>query len=521
MLSDPWSEVITARLTPSLHRHDLRIQVRRTPPRPARQTDVVSAATEDRDRLLLDELRAALDPDRVRISDTERRLYRADAAHQRGDAPAVVCFPATTEEVRSVVVVCRKYGRPFVPRGSGTGLAGGAVPVGSPVVIVTTRMNRILDVDLDERVAWVQPGVLNLDLTDLVKPLGFHFAPDPSSQQACTIGGNVATNSGGPHCLRYGVTSTHVLALEVVLPDGAIVELGGLDAEPAGFDLRGAFIGSEGTMGIATKVAVRLTPNPPAVMTMLLAFDDLDEAAGCVSGIIAGGMVPAALEMMDGEMVSAVEDFVGAGYPRDAAAVLLVEVEGLPGGVAEEVERISAVAHSRGARSVRIARDEVERELLWKGRKTAFGAVARIMPDYYLHDTVVPRSRLVDVLGKVRDIAGRHRLLVFNVFHAGDGNLHPLLVFDAREDGVMERVRAAGAEIVGVSLAAGGVLSGEHGIGLEKREYMAQMFTQDDLDAQAGLRDAFDPAGLANPGKVLPAGSRCGELGELPEGTWI
>lgn len=481
----------------------------------------MSATAENSDTPLVDDLRAVLGRDRVTVSGTERRLYRTDAAHQRGDTPAVVCFPSTTEEVRSVVLVCRKHGRPFVPRGSGTGLAGGAVPVGSPVVIVTTRMNRVVDVDLEERVAWVQPGVLNLDLTNLVRPLGFHFAPDPSSQQACTIGGNVATNSGGPHCLRYGVTSAHVVGLEVVLPDGEVVELGGPEAEPACFDLRGAFIGSEGTMGITTQVAVRLTPNPPAVMTLLLAFDDLDAAAGCVSGIIASGIIPAALEMMDGEMVSAVEDFVGAGYPRDATAVLLVEVEGLPGGVADEAERVSGVGYSFGARSVRIAEDEAERNLLWKGRKTAFGAVARIMPDYYLHDTVVPRSRLVDVLRKVREIARRHRLLVFNVFHAGDGNLHPLLVFDAREAGVAERVHAAGGEIVEVSLAAGGVLSGEHGIGLEKREYMAQMFTQDDLDAQAALRMAFDPAGLANPGKVLPAGSRCGELGDLPAGAWI
>jgi glycolate oxidase len=466
------------------------------------------------------DLRAALGPDRVRTESVELGLYGRDASVLSGSA-AVVCFPSSTDEVAAAVHIARSHGRAFVARGSGTGLAGGAVPVGDPVVIVTTKMDRILEVDPVDRVAWVQPGVINLDLTRALAPHGLHFAPDPSSQQACTIGGNVANNSGGPHCLAYGVTSAHVLALEVVLPDGSVTVLGGLDPEPAGLDLRGAFVGSEGTLGIATRIAVRLTPDPPAVATLLLDFASVDAAAETVSGIIAGGLLPAALEMMDQRITQAAEAFVHAGYPTDAAAVLLVELDGLPAGVAAGVGQVRAVGAAHGARSVRVAADDAERALLWKGRKSAFGAVARLAPNYYLHDTVVPRTRLCEVLTQVYGIAERHQLGVMNVFHAGDGNLHPLLLFDAREPGVMDRVHAAGDEIVRVSLDAGGVLSGEHGIGLEKRDLMPLLFGPDDLDAQARLREAFDPDGVANPTKILPAGSRCGDLQSVPEGVWV
>src|SRR5439155_7598058 len=323
-----------------------------------------------------------------------------------------------------------------------------------------------------------------------VAHLGQHYAPDPSSQQSCTIGGNVATNSGGPHCLLYGVTSAHVLAVEVCLADGSLALLGGLDPEPAGYDLRGAFVGSEGTMGIATRIAVRLTPNPPAVRTLLLDFTAADDAAAAVSGIIAAGVVPAALEMMDAEITRAVEDFVHAGFPRDAAAILLVEVDGLSAGVASAAEVVDRVGREHGARNVRVAADDAERALLWKGRKSAFGAIARIAPNYYLHDAVVPRTKLVDVLRRVYEIAARHELVMMNVFHAGDGNLHPLIVFDRRAEGVLDRVMAASEEIITACVDAGGVLSGEHGIGLEKRDYMPLIFSPDDLDAQARLRDA-------------------------------
>jgi glycolate oxidase len=410
---------------------------------------------------------------------------------------------------------------PFVARGSGTGLAGGAVPLDGALVVVTTPMDRILSVDEASRVAWVEPGVLNLDLSRAVVPFGLRFSPDPSSQQACSIGGNVANNSGGPHCLAEGVTSAHVLAVEVVLPDGEVAVLGGLDPEPDGLDLRGAFVGSEGTCGIATRIAVRLSPLPPTVATLLADFASLAEAADAVSAVIAAGVVPAAMEMIAGRMIAAVEAFVGAGFPIDAAAVLLVELEGLPAGVAAEVAVVEEACRHRGARAVRVAAGDEERALWWKGRKSAFGAVARIAPNYYLHDTVVPRSRLVEVLGEVEAIAARHDVVVCNVFHAGDGNLHPLLVFDGREPGVLDRVHAAGEEIVRASLAAGGVLSGEHGIGLEKRDFMAWQFDRDDLAAQACLRAAFDPDGMANPGKVLPAGSGCGDLQSLPEGVWV
>jgi glycolate oxidase len=471
-------------------------------------------------RALVGDLQAVLGAERARAEPLELALYARDAGVARGRA-AAVCWPVDGDGVAAAVRVARRHGRPFVARGSGTGLAGGATPVGDPVVIVTTQMNRVLDIDAESRVAWVEPGVLNLDLTRAVRHLGLHYAPDPSSQQACTIGGNIATNAGGPHCLASGVTSTHVLALDVVLPDGSTARLGGLEPDQPGYDLRGCFVGSEGTMGIATRIAVRLTPNPPAVRTVLAAFGSVEDAAATVSGIIAAGIVPAALEMMDALITVAVEDFVGAGYPRDAAAVLLVELDGLPDGVEAQVEAVRAVGTAHGARSVRVATDEAERALLWKGRKSAFGAIARIAPDYYLHDTVVPRTRLVEVLEQVHAIAAEQRLTVMNVFHAGDGNLHPLIVFDAREPGIWERVHAAGDAIIRACVAAGGVLSGEHGIGLEKRDAMPLIFSADDLDAQARLRDAFDPEGAANPEKVLPAGSRCGEAPRVPEGAWI
>jgi glycolate oxidase len=390
------------------------------------------------------------------------------------------------------------------------------------VVIVTTKMNRILEVDADQRLAWVQPGVLNLDLSRAVAPLGLHFAPDPSSQQSCSVGGNLANNSGGPHCLLYGVTSAHILAVEVVLPDGSVSMLGGLDPEPDGLDLRGAFVGSEGTMGIATRIAVRLTPLPPAVATLLADFSDLGDAAAAVTGIIAAGIIPAALEMMDAVIVEVVEAYVHAGFPTEAAAVLLVEVDGLPGGVEEQTRRVRDVLMAHHAGSVRVASGPAERALWWKGRKSAFGAVARIAPNYYLHDCVVPRTRLVEVLAEVRAIAARHNLILGNVFHAGDGNLHPLIVFDRRAPGVLDRVHAAGQEIVAACVAAGGTLSGEHGIGLEKRDAMPLVFSAADLEAQKWLREAFDPAGQCNPEKVLPrGGSRCGDIATLPAGAWV
>jgi len=391
------------------------------------------------------------------------------------------------------------------------------------VVIVTTKMNKIIEVDLDNRIAWVEPGVLNLDLSNELGPLGFHFAPDPSSQQVCSIGGNVANNSGGPHCLAYGVTSGHVAAIEVVLPYGAVTTLGDLTSEAPGYDLRGLFIGSEGTMGVATKVAVRLTQNPPEVRTLLLDFSDVRDGAAAVSAIIAAGLIPAALEMMDQRAIEVVEAFVNAGYPTEAAAVLLVELDGLPGGVEHGIQTVRSVAQKFHVGNIRVAADDKERALLWKGRKNAFGAVARLKPDYYLHDTVVPRGKLVEVLEKVYRIADEHDLMAVNVFHAGDGNLHPILAYDSREKGVLERVEAAGRAIVTASIEAGGVLSGEHGIGLEKRDYMGMLFSAHDMVTQDLVREAFDPEGLANPLKILPSGSRCSDSfrQHVPAGAWV
>ena len=469
------------------------------------------------------DLVSALSKERVRFDATQRFLHSHDASvFDEGNA-GPVCFPVSTQEVQAIMRIAMRHDRSVVARGAGTGLAGGAVPLGAPAVVAMTKMNQILEVDLDNRVAWVEPGVINLDLSSHLKHDGYHFAPDPSSQQVCTIGGNVANNSGGPHCLAYGVTDAHVLALEIVLPDGEVAMIGGLDPEPHGLDLRGAFVGSEGTLGITTKIAVRITKNPPAVRTLLLSFSSMRDAAQTVSAVIAAGIVPAAMEVMDQRITKAVESFVGAGYPTDAAAVLLVEIEGLTDGVEIEASRIRSIGSEQGATEIRVAQSDQERELLWKGRKTAFGAIAQIAPDYYLHDTVVPRSSLADVLEKIDEVAERYELIVMNVFHAGDGNLHPLLLFDAREKGMMEKVHAAGAEIMRISLEAGGVLSGEHGIGIEKQAYMDELFSNEDLDHQNRLRYAFDPDCRSNPGKVLPSGHSCADiqaLKKVPEGVW-
>jgi glycolate oxidase len=468
------------------------------------------------------DLVAVLGRERVKDAAAYLSLYRRDASNMEGEA-SVVCLPTSTEEVQACVRIAASHGVPFVARGSGTGLAGGAVPLDRSVVIALSKMDEIISVDEVNRIAWVQPGVLNLDLSTRLAHLGVHFAPDPSSQQTCSIGGNVANNSGGPHCLAEGVTNAHILGMKVVLPDGTVTVLGGVEPEPVGYDLRGVFVGSEGMLGIATEVCVRLTQNYPAVRTMLMDFDEVADGAATVSGIIAAGMVPAAIEMMDRLCLQAVEAYIHAGLPVDSAAALLVEVVGLPGELEDQVERIVAIANDHRVRGVRVAQDEAERALLWKGRKSAFGAIANIEPDYYLHDTVVPRSKLPEVLASIYEIAGRHEIKVLNVFHAGDGNLHPLLVYDARVPGTVERVHAAGKEIVEASVAAGGALSGEHGIGLEKRDYMGLMFSEVDLAAQNALRCAFDPDMRSNPGKVLPTPATCAEINHVhvPEGSWI
>ncbi|MGA9161739.1 MAG: FAD-linked oxidase C-terminal domain-containing protein [Actinomycetota bacterium] len=462
----------------------------------------------------------------------ELRLYARDASMVEGGC-ALVAFPRSRDDIVTCVRVAAEHDLPVVPRGSGTGLAGGSTPIGDALVVVTTKMTQILDIRPPDRLAWVEPGVPNLDLANALRPHGFTFAPDPSSQQTSSIGGNVSTNAGGPHCLAYGVTSNHVLALDVVLPDGSVARLGSEAPEAAGLDLRSVVIGSEGTLGVVAAACVRLTPLPPSVRTMLFDFETVEDCAATVSGIIASGVVPAAVEMMDRGIVVAAEGFAHAGYPTDAAAILIVEVDGTAAAVEAQSRAVEASARANGTRSVRVAADEDERALIWKGRKNAFGAVATIAPHYHLHDCVVPRTRLAEVLGGVYAIAERHGLVVTNVFHAGDGNLHPLLSFDRGVPGTLKRVLRASEEIVRLCVEAGGTLSGEHGIGLEKRDFMPLVFSADDLTAQACVRSAFDPDGRMNPRKVLPDGARCGDFAmargsdaaavaaHLPESSWI
>jgi glycolate oxidase len=437
----------------------------------------------------------------------------------------MVALPETTDEVAQCMRLAHAAGIEVTPRGSGTGLTGGAVPLDGGLVISLARMRDMDEVDVANSCVWVQPGVLNLDVSTAVAHLGLHYAPDPSSQQACSIGGNVGTNAGGPHCLAYGVTVQHVLGVEMVRPDGEVVVLGGAAPDPPGYDLRGVVVGAEGTVGVVTRVLLRLTPLPPDVRTMLLDFATVAEASAVVQAIIAAGVIPAALEMMDRTMALAVEEFVHAGLPTDAAALLLVEVDGTPAEVVTFTEVVERVAREHGVRTVRVAQDEDERALLWKARKTAFGAVARVKPSYYLHDCVVPRTKLVEIMEAIGEITEREGVMCLNVFHAGDGNLHPIIALDRSDPDETERAMRAGDQIVRACVAMGGTLSGEHGIGVEKRDYMPLVFDHDDLQAQACVRLAFDPDGRMNPDTVLPTGTRCGEVGladsQVPEGTWI
>jgi glycolate oxidase subunit GlcD len=433
--------------------------------------------------------------------------------------PSAVVLPADKTEVARIVRACRAHGVPFVPRGAGTGLSGGAIALESGVVIECSRMNRILRVDAENRIAVVQPGVVNADLSKAVAPHGLFYAPDPSSQLACTLGGNVAENSGGPHTLKYGTTTQHVLALELVLPDGSIARLGSTTGFAPASDLVGAVVGSEGTLGIVTEITVRLAPIPERAETLLGIFPDVVSACRAVSAIIASGLVPAALEIVDRRTIAAVEASVyAAGLPTDAGAVLLVELDGPAAAVAAQVERVRAFASEAGAREVSVARDEAERARFWRARKGAFGAMGRLAPDLYVHDAVVPRSRLPEILERVCEIGDRYELRLSNVFHAGDGNLHPNISFDRRDADERARVVAAGEEILRVCVEAGGVISGEHGIGTEKSAYLPILFSDADLAAMCRLRAAFDPESTCNPGKIFPTTRFCMEANPKARG---
>ena len=451
----------------------------------------------------------------VRTARAERVTYEQDGLPTHRRTPGVVVLPGTRDEVIAVVRLLAEHHVPLVPRGAGTGLSGGALADPHAVLVVLTRLNRILHIDPRNRRATVEPGVVNVRLSAAAAEHGLHYAPDPSSQTACTIGGNVAENAGGPHCLKYGVTSNHILGLEVVLADGQVVELGSPAGEPWGPDLVGLFVGSEGCFGIATRITVRLTPTPRGVRTLLADFSTLRQAGEAVSAVIASGIVPAALEMMDRSCIQAVEDSVyAAGYPRDAAAVLLVELDGrAEDAVSAQAAEVEALLRTNGARTVRAAADARERERLWQGRKKAFGAMGRLARNLVVQDAVVPRSVLPDVLESIERIAAAHRLVVSNVFHAGDGNLHPNIPFDGRDPEVTARVEQASAEIMAACIAAGGTITGEHGVGLDKLRYMPQLFDSDTLSAMRAVKRVFDPDERLNPGKVIPVHA-CREWGQ-------
>jgi len=446
-------------------------------------------------------------PGWVRHSGAELETYAGDGLPTHRSRPGAVVIPGTREEVIRVVRTLASHSIPFVARGAGTGLSGGALASDDAVLVVLTRLTRILEVDPANRLAVLEPGVVNVRLSAAAAPHGLHYAPDPSSQTVCTIGGNVAENAGGPHCLKYGVTTNHVLELEVVLPDGSVATLGSRNGEPWGPDLVGLFVGSEGLFGIATRITVRLTPVPTAVRTLLADFAALRTAGEAVSAIIRSGLVPAALEMMDRNCIGVVEASIyAAGYPTDAAAVLLVELDGADDdAVAAECAEVELLLRESGARTVRVARDEAERVRLWQGRKKAFGALGRLSSDLVVQDTVVPRSALPDVLEQIEAIGNELGIDVANVFHAGDGNLHPNMAFDGSDEAAVERVERASAAIMEVCIAAGGTITGEHGVGSDKRRYMSLMFDADTLGAMHAVRLVFDPAEISNPGKVLPA----------------
>ena len=459
---------------------------------------------------LVDHFRTIAGRDGVLDRPEDLMLYEYDGGIRKS-TPGAVVFPQTTDQVSQIMRLASANGISVVPRGAGTGLSSGAISPEGGVVLAFSRMKRILEVDVENQRAVVQPGVVNLQLSEHVAPLGLYFAPDPSSQKACTIGGNVAENSGGPHTLACGVTVNHVTGLEVVLPNGDVVRFGGKAAESCGYDLTGFFVGSEGTLGIATAITVKLLRRPEHVATLLGIFETIDDAARTVSATTAEGITPAALEMLDGWTLRTVEAYCHAGYPLDAAAVLLIELEGLREAVEEQAEAVQAVCREQYAREVRRAKNEEERALLWKGRKTAFGALGRVSPSYYTQDGVVPRTRIPAVLAHIGEVAKKYDLIIGNIFHAGDGNLHPLIMFDIRDRVQAERVQLASREILEYCIACGGSITGEHGIGLEKRDLMPLLFTQSHLDVMLSLRNAFNPSSVLNPGKVFPTTRMCAE----------
>jgi glycolate oxidase len=460
-------------------------------------------------------LRAVVPGDGVIVSEPLRRAYESDGLTAYRQPPLVVVLPSTVDQVARVLRYCQEEGIKVVPRGAGTSLSGGALPLADGVLLGMAKFNRILDIDYDNRCVIAQPGVTNLAITGAVEGAGFYYAPDPSSQIACTIGGNVAENSGGVHCLKYGLTTNNLLGLEMVLIDGEIVRLGGKHCDAEGYDLMGVMTGSEGLLGIVTEVTVRILRKPPTARALLIGFGETQDAGNCVAAIIGAGIIPGGMEMMDRPAIHAAEAFVKVGYPLDVEALLIVELDGPEAEIDHLIAKVEGIARANRARSVRVSGDEAERIAFWSGRKAAFPAVGRISPDYYCMDGTIPRARLAEVLARIGELSGQHGLRVANVFHAGDGNLHPLILYDANQPGEIERAEEFGADILKLCVAVGGVLTGEHGVGVEKRDLMGAMFDETDLAHQERLKCAFDPDGLLNPGKVFPQLHRCAELGRL------
>lgn len=469
---------------------------------------------ERRDRIIAD-LRAMSGPEAVISSEDELRAFECDGLNIYRQLPMAVVLPSNTAEVSAILRYCHEHGVKIVPRGAGTGLSGGALPLADAITIGLGKFNRVIEVDYDNRCAVVQPGVTNLAITKTVEHEGFYYAPDPSSQIACSIGGNVAENSGGVHCLKYGLTTNNVLGVEMVLMDGEIVRFGGKHVDAGGYDLLGVITGSEGLLGIITEVTVRLLKQPATARAMLLGFDTAEAAGDCVSQIIGAGIIPGGLEMMDKLCIEATEAFVHAGYPLDVEALLIVELDGPEVEVDYLLRRVGDIAKDCGAVYEKTSENEDERAVFWSGRKNAFPAVGRISPDYICMDGTIPRGELPFVLKKLTELSAKHGLRCANVFHAGDGNLHPLILFDANAPGELERAEAFGADILKLCVQVGGVLTGEHGVGVEKRDLMGEMFSEDDLKQQQRLKCAFDPSQLLNPGKVYPTLHRCAELGKL------
>jgi glycolate oxidase len=460
-------------------------------------------------------LRAIIPAEGVIAAECEMRPYETDGLTAYRQLPMVVVLPSTTDQVSRVLRYCHEHGIKVVPRGAGTSLSGGALPLADGVLLGMAKFSRIREIDLENRVAVVEPGVTNLGVSDAVADQGFYYAPDPSSQIACTIGGNIAENSGGVHCLKYGMTTNNVLGIEMVLMDGEIVRIGGKHLDCGGYDLLGIVTGSEGLLGVVTEVTVRLLKKPETARALLVGFPSSEDAGECVGRIIGAGIIPGGMEMMDRPAIRAAEEFVQAGYPLDVEALLIVELDGPKAEVDHLIGRVEAIARDCRAVTCRISNSEEERLLFWAGRKAAFPAVGRISPDYYCMDGTIPRAKLPLVLSRMREMSERYGLRVANVFHAGDGNLHPLILYDANKPGELERAEQFGADILKLCVEVGGVLTGEHGVGVEKRDLMPAMFSEIDLNQQQRLKCAFDPQGLLNPGKVFPQLHRCAELGRM------